>query len=295
MTVELPPDHYAVLDLDGDAVTEEIKSAYRRLVRECHPDVKGDDPEASARFRQLTEAYQVLIDPARRRQYDRTLPRKSYPLRHPTPMKVWREATDVVLTRSDRFSPLIEAMQAAVAIKLEEDLLVVGLIGANQHLSGHLHTAANRNAVLNALEMVVGRRLDYRLIQGTTTGDWEAVQQGEAALAGRGGPPQAGAEAEAAPRPTVSVDKLWDDLVQKIHRGYQSLPSRQLPQVRARYLMQVLPELLQIETQVRALTPDSPETAARGLARAIERLSGIVELGPTQVALELERLRRLLT
>ena len=294
MTAELPSDHYAVLDLDRDAETEEIKSAYRRLVRECHPDIKGDDPEASARFRHLTQAYQVLIDPTLRRQYDRTLPRKSYPLRHPTPMKVWREATDVVLTRSDRFSPLIEAMQAAVPIKLEEDLLVVGLIGANQHLSGHLHTAANRNAVLNALEMVVGRRLDYRLIQGTTTGDWEAVQQSEAVLAGRDAH-EAGTAAEAAPRPTVSADKLWDDLVQKIHRGYQSLPSRQLPQVRARYLMQVLPELLQTEARVRELTPGSAETAARGLARAIERLSGIVELGPTQVALELERLRRLLT
>jgi molecular chaperone DnaJ len=64
-----PPDLYAVLGVSREATPEEIKKAYRRLARELHPDVNRD-PEAEQRFKQVTAAYEVLSDPARRRQYD---------------------------------------------------------------------------------------------------------------------------------------------------------------------------------------------------------------------------------
>lgn len=64
-------DYYELLEVGRNAQQPEIKSAYRRLARQCHPDVNPDDPKATERFRQLTEAYGVLIDPAKRCDYDR--------------------------------------------------------------------------------------------------------------------------------------------------------------------------------------------------------------------------------
>ena len=70
--------HYHVLRIPVDADDGMIRSAFRRLARQYHPDVgSGSSPE---RFRELTEAYETLIDPVRRKVYDQSL---SYPKRVP--------------------------------------------------------------------------------------------------------------------------------------------------------------------------------------------------------------------
>src|SRR5260221_36046 len=62
-------DYYAVLGITRESTEDEIRSAYRKLARQYHPDYnKGDD--APARFREVTEAYEVLTDPQRRQRYD---------------------------------------------------------------------------------------------------------------------------------------------------------------------------------------------------------------------------------
>jgi molecular chaperone DnaJ len=63
-------DHYETLGVGRDADGDEIKRAYRKLARQYHPDVAGDDPEAEARFKEVAVAYEVLSDPERRRRYD---------------------------------------------------------------------------------------------------------------------------------------------------------------------------------------------------------------------------------
>jgi DnaJ-class molecular chaperone len=60
-------DYYLVLHLRPSATTDELRSAYRRLARQLHPDTSGLDGE---RFLELQEAYYVLSDPGRRAQYD---------------------------------------------------------------------------------------------------------------------------------------------------------------------------------------------------------------------------------
>ncbi len=65
-------DYYRILGVDRDASIEEIKKAYRRLARLYHPD-RNPDPEAEERFKEINEAYHVLSDEERRREYDRIL------------------------------------------------------------------------------------------------------------------------------------------------------------------------------------------------------------------------------
>jgi molecular chaperone DnaJ len=63
-------DLYVILGLERGATESDIKRAYRRLARRFHPDINPGDRAAEARFRQILEAYETLIDPARRSRYE---------------------------------------------------------------------------------------------------------------------------------------------------------------------------------------------------------------------------------
>jgi len=64
-------DYYKILHISENADIEEIKKSFRRLARNCHPDLHPNDADAAERFRLLREAYEVLSDAVRRRKYDR--------------------------------------------------------------------------------------------------------------------------------------------------------------------------------------------------------------------------------
>jgi hypothetical protein len=295
-----PMTYYDVLELDRDASAEEIRDSYHALARQYHPDVVGQDPKSTQRFALINEAYRILNDQQRRYQYDRTLPQKSYPLRHPTPQKLWKEATDVVLIRSDRFGPLNQAMQATLPICLDEGLLVLTIPGSERHLAGHMETAANHNSIMNALEMVYGQALDFRLIDGATLEDWKALKAAEerakaaasrnrAAAAPPAASSSAAAAATSAPR---TGDTQWDELIQRIHKSYQELPKRQYPQVKARFVRDILKWVSQVEEDRKYAEEASEEGNDRGLARVLERLGSVVDLPAVLVGVMYETLKR---
>ncbi len=64
-------DYYQILGVPEDAPAEAIKKAYRKLAKQYHPDANPDNPTAAERFKEISEAYAVLSDPEKRRQYDR--------------------------------------------------------------------------------------------------------------------------------------------------------------------------------------------------------------------------------
>ena len=64
-------DYYEVLGVDRNAAGEEVKRAYRKLAVKFHPDKNPDDPHAEEKFKELGEAYDVLMDPDKRAAYDR--------------------------------------------------------------------------------------------------------------------------------------------------------------------------------------------------------------------------------
>ena len=63
-------DYYATLGVPRTATEKEIKAAFRKLARKHHPDVNQGSKESEARFKELTEAYEVLGDPEKRKTYD---------------------------------------------------------------------------------------------------------------------------------------------------------------------------------------------------------------------------------
>lgn len=67
------PDHYATLGLHRNCTEAQIRTAYRLLAKQLHPDVNGGSREAVAQTQALNAAYEILSDPDRRREYDREL------------------------------------------------------------------------------------------------------------------------------------------------------------------------------------------------------------------------------
>jgi len=63
-------DFYAVLGVSSSSTADEIKKQYRRLAKQYHPDTNQNDPKAADRFKEISEAYNVLGDAEKRKQYD---------------------------------------------------------------------------------------------------------------------------------------------------------------------------------------------------------------------------------
>jgi molecular chaperone DnaJ len=64
------PDYYKTLGVDKKATPEQIKKAYRKLARQYHPDRNPGDKQSEARFKEISQAHDVLGDPEKRKQYD---------------------------------------------------------------------------------------------------------------------------------------------------------------------------------------------------------------------------------
>ncbi|MBD3315970.1 MAG: DnaJ domain-containing protein [Chitinivibrionales bacterium] len=94
--MHMAKNFYVILGVSKDATADEIRSAYRRLAKEYHPDRYGED---SAPFLRIQEAYDVLSDPSRRSGYDEAL--------RPSPRQsLFRDVTDEVTRRRDVVEPL---------------------------------------------------------------------------------------------------------------------------------------------------------------------------------------------
>ena len=63
-------DYFKVLGVDRGADADAIKRAFRKLARQYHPDVNPGNKDAEAKFKEVSEAYEVLSDPEKRKRYE---------------------------------------------------------------------------------------------------------------------------------------------------------------------------------------------------------------------------------
>lgn len=63
-------DYYSILGVPKDADDKTIKKAYQKLAKKYHPDVNPGNKEAEEKFKEVTEAYQAIVDPEKRRKYE---------------------------------------------------------------------------------------------------------------------------------------------------------------------------------------------------------------------------------
>lgn len=91
-------DYYAVLGVAANATLAEIKSTYRKLASQFHPD-KNSASDAPARFRQVQEAYEMLSDVDKRKTYDENRRRSLLDSPIDTAHEIWKYYIDGILKR----------------------------------------------------------------------------------------------------------------------------------------------------------------------------------------------------
>ena len=98
------PDYYKILGVGKNATDEEIKKAYRKLARKYHPDRNPGDKQAEERFKEISQAHDVLSDPDKRKEYDRGGMFAGFPVR-----RTW--------LRPVRSSPAASAAASATSLE----------------------------------------------------------------------------------------------------------------------------------------------------------------------------------
>lgn len=115
-------DYYNTLEIGRDATGDEIKKAYRKLALQYHPDRNPDDVDAASRFRDATEAYQVLSDAEERLKFDRLGPLYRPDGRPPSPEELQEMLSDMVggLFRRKRSQQQGEDLRTTLTVELED-------------------------------------------------------------------------------------------------------------------------------------------------------------------------------
>ena len=235
------------------------------------------------------------------------------------PTEIWARTFDIV--RAELAVPTVWlAMQAAKPLAVDGNYFVAALSHQDEYLESHLQTTEATLAIEEALRTITGRVLAFRLIIGDALSDWEAQKALDAATSrpaeappaffrseASAEPPPAFFRSESSPAPaepepipvarvhpetTRVVSPTWEKLNERLSLGYKSAPFIKYAHGQAQYVLTAV-KLISDTMDMMMPPPGAPrdDIQERMLIKAIERLSGIVNLDALFLSLELLRYR----
>lgn len=229
------------------------------------------------------------------------------------PTEIWANAAGRV--RQEIADPTVWlAMRAAQPLLIDGSFFVAGLPKQEEYLAVHLLNHQTTTAIEDALQEAAGRILAFRVIIGTSVADWEAEkvrETGEAEAAAPASDPfldiPTGLVPSAAPAPQTApsgrtapsepareVAQTWEKLSERLNHGYKSAPFVKYPHGQAQFVLsavKIISNTMDVQMPPAGVPRD--EYQERQLAKIIERLSGIINLDPLFISLELLRYREM--
>lgn len=197
---------------------------------------------------------------------------------------VWREVRKRVFIKLPFSLGVADAMEAIKPITLTEDTLVCGLEAKDYPLAAHLHAVQVRNTIENILHQAAKRHISFEVIEGTTLKDWELIQERQQ---------QAHSAVTAVAEKKLAehhYDDVLNQFVSDMRRRITGTQDRNLPQVRAHLLLDIVPELADLENMLCNKESDTHDRR-RAIARTIDRIASFLEVPAFTLALEIERHR----
>ena len=196
---------------------------------------------------------------------------------------VWREVRKRVFIKLPFSLGVADAMESVVPITLTNDAFICGLSSRDYPLSGHLHAVQVRNTVENILRQAARRPIRFELIEGTSLADWEAIQDRQR---------RAHSAVVAIAEKKLHehhFDDVLNQIVSELRARILATSDRTLPQVRAHLMLELVPQLADIEEMLFA--DHETHDRRRAMTRAIDRIAAFLEVLPFTLALEVERYR----
>jgi hypothetical protein len=197
--------------------------------------------------------------------------------------KVWQMAAERVKDKVIAPS-LYRAVEAAVGITLDGDLFVLGFSGADLALAGHIRSAQHHAIILQSLAEILKRPVRLLTLDGTTLEDYENYKKLRAA-----GDAVSVTMSERR-RKEREIELAWEEVAEKITRGYAKLPLHGLAQSRGLYIRDCF-KLIYAATKNLGYTDESNEINKRALSRVFDKLGNVVEAPSALLAYEFLKLR----
>lgn len=196
---------------------------------------------------------------------------------------VWKEVRKRVFIKLPFSLGVADAMEAAIPIALDDDVFVCGLAPRDFPLSGHLHADNVRNTIENILRQASRRYIRFEIIEGTTLAEWNTIKERQR---------RAHAAVIAMAEQKLEehhFEDVLNQIVSELRARITSVRDRTLPQVRARLMLEIVPQLSDAEEMLFA--EQETHDRRRAMSRAIDRIAGFLEVPPLTLAIEIERHR----
>ncbi|HJP82069.1 MAG TPA: hypothetical protein VJ835_01065 [Fimbriimonadaceae bacterium] len=168
------------------------------------------------------------------------------------------------------------ALNSAKPIIFEDSMFVVGVPHEESELAGHLKLASTKRLIEQTLSAEVGSPVQFRIIEGTTLGDWDVEKRRDAEKK------RLNEQAMTKLRAELQARSSWDQVYEQLSRKYAAVANKSLPQNRARFFE----EGVELVVQARKDQTNFDEMQERNFARCLERLAQYSEVPSALVAKE---------